>query len=1345
MMLLLSLSFGFQAQPPVITSLGIEQGLSNNYIVSITQDKEGFLWCATEEGLNKFDGTRFMNYYKHTGNISGNELNYIYADPIDPVIWIATQRDGLNAYNYEQNTLEVFTHTEELPSGLITNDITSIAPAVGGNLWISTYHRGVEYFNKRTKSFSHYNTSSFPNLISDNVWTILDDHNGFLYIGHVQHGMTVLSLDNKQVVNYRNNPSDRQSIPGNEVRCIYKDVNNNIWVGTNNGLALFDSETGKFIPVNGISQSILTSRIFDIRQMNDNKLWVATELNGVAVIDLKQHFFMSSGQPIIQYYTAGHNKYNLSASTIRCIFQDSFNNIWLGTYGRGIDFIGHAQPLFETYSYSSLPDDVNSLNNRIALSLCMDSEEKLWIGTDGSGVNVFENGKRIVVHSKKKGSLSHNTVQTAMKDTRGNIWLGSFMGGIDSYDNESEKFQRIIPDGGQDLDVRCFYEDTDGNIWAGTHKGIFVLDANTKQMIRHYDTENCQLPEEHIRAINQDNLGRIWIGTFGLGLAVYTKDMQLLADFSEYNGFCSNTVNHIFQDLQGLMWIATGEGLVCFTEPDSFYYKVFQREDGLHNTNIRAITEDGAGNIWFSSNDGISCFVREKKQFNNYNLFDKTPMGNFTSGAVTQDKKGTIYFGSNNGVRYFNPAFVLAKHNVPRVVITEMKIYESGVEQENDLCLNSFAGKSQNIQLNYKQNTFSISFNIQDYSLSKQVDYAYMLKGLDEAWYMVEDNNVIFRNVPYGRYEFLVNTRIRNQDWSDENTLSLPIHIKPPLWLAWWAIMLYMIIGILIVFFFLYAYKKRVNIQSFYEMEKKNREQEQELNNERLRFYTNIAHELRTPLTLILGPLEDLQKDTKLLPKQLQKISVVRQSALRLLNLINQILEFRKTETQNKKLCVSNANLAALVKETGLKYKELNMKQNVRFGVVVEKEDMFLYFDKEVVTILLDNLISNAIKYTDKGFIKISLYTTMRNDLSCTEIKVEDTGYGISQEEQERIFDRYYQAKSDRYVSGTGIGLALVKNLVALHEGEIRVESKSNEGSSFYFSLLTHNLYPNALHRDQEESKEKLPEDMTEVTEEFSSNEKLILLIVEDNADIREYISNSFSDSFDVVTASEGSEGCKAAFTHIPDIIVSDVMMPGMDGITFCQQIKEDVRTSHIPIILLTAKDSLQDKEEGYKSGADSYLTKPFSASLLHSRINNLLETRKKMAAQFILHASPGDKSAVFKESLNILDNEFLENLTQLIEKNLESEKMDISYLSNKLFMSSSTLYRKVKALTGISTNEFIRKIKMKNAEQLLLTGKYNISEVAFMVGMGSPIYFRQCFKKEFGISPSEYLKKLNQ
>ena len=496
------------------------------------------------------------------------------------------------------------------------------------------------------------------------------------------------------------------------------------------------------------------------------------------------------------------------------------------------------------------------------------------------------------------------------------------------------------------------------------------------------------------------------------------------------------------------------------------------------------------------------------------------------------------------------------------------------------------------------------------------------------------------------------------------------------------------------------------------------------------------------PYITILGPLEDMQKSNSLSGKDSQKISVIHQSAIRLLNLINQILEFRKTETQNKKLCVSRDNLAALVHEIGLKYKELNRKPEIDFCLEIEQEDMSLFFDKEVVTIILDNLISNAIKYTEKGTITLGLHQVVRNNIHHTEISVSDTGFGIAPDALPHIFDRYYQEGSEHQASGTGIGLALVKNLVVLHEGEIRVESSLNVGSTFYVSLLTDNTYPHVLHADSTEKTSDEKDEKEENIEPVHSG-KRILLIVEDNRDICDYIVESFSDDFEVRTAANGEQGLEQALGCIPDIIVSDIMMPVMNGIVMCRKLKEDLRTSHIPIILLTAKDSLQDKEEGYQVGADSYLTKPFSATLLHSRIHNLLESRKLLAERFNTNSILIDKRAAVAESMNKLDNEFLEKINKLIEDRLSSEKIDIGYLSDAMCMSNSTLYRKMKALTGLSTNEYIRKIKMQYAERLLLEGKYNISEVAFKVGINSTVYFRQCFKDEFGMAPSDYLKKI--
>lgn len=1335
---LLLLSVVSLAQPYSVKQLGIEKGLSNNYVVSIAQDKQGFLWFATEEGLNKFDGTRFITYLKNEDltrqGITGNELNCLLDDPQDSILWIGTQRAGLNAYDYVNNTFLCYRHDDENPESLITDDVTKIVAATDGNLWITTYWRGVDYFDKKAGKFIHYNTQTVPGLASDNIWSVVDGGDGKLYMGHVHHGFSVLSLKDKKVKNFMYDPEDPVSLPGNGVTCIYKDLSGNIWLGTDRGLALFNPEAENFIHFHH-SEDGVPHTVFDIRQFDGNKLWIAMEFGGIAILDLTQRMFLSPDQVRFQYIKEGDDEYSLSNSTVRCLFQDSFKNVWAGMWGGGINFLSHESSYFNVYSYSPIQHSGSSLNNKTASSVCVARDGKLWIGTDGGGINVFDKGKRVAVYKEETGDLTDNSIQAALCDSEGNLWFGSFMGGVDFYDVKKKSFHQIFPKDKTGEDVRALYEDAE-YVWIGTSNGIYKVRLHDKGIADHYTVEN-----NLVRCISKDNLNRLWIGTFGGGLGVFDEHFQCVKLFNVTSLFPSNTINTVYMDSQNRMWIGTGEGLVCFPSSQSWDYKVYRSEEGLSNVHIRAITEDNHGNIWVSTNKGISCYIAVKNSFYNYGRWDGVPIVGFMSGSVTHDYDGNIYFGSLNGLCRFNPEMVLAKREAPSAIMTGLRIFVPISERKSEEKMIELHGCPA-VRLSYMQNNFSVTFNIQNYALADQVEYAYMLKGLENSWYTVTDpNNVTFRNIPPGNYCFQVKTRIRNQEWADE-IASLDIRIDPPVWLTWWAKLFYILSGVSVLYFILHAYKKKLDMESLYELEKKNHEQEQELNNERLRFYTNITHELRTPLTLILGPLEDMQKSNSLSGKDSQKISVIHQSAIRLLNLINQILEFRKTETQNKKLCVSRDNLAALVHEIGLKYKELNRKPEIDFCLEIEQEDMSLFFDKEVVTIILDNLISNAIKYTEKGTITLGLHQVVRNNIHHTEISVSDTGFGIAPDALPHIFDRYYQEGSEHQASGTGIGLALVKNLVVLHEGEIRVESSLNVGSTFYVSLLTDNTYPHVLHADSTEKTSDEKDEKEENIEPVHSG-KRILLIVEDNRDICDYIVESFSDDFEVRTAANGEQGLEQALGCIPDIIVSDIMMPVMNGIVMCRKLKEDLRTSHIPIILLTAKDSLQDKEEGYQVGADSYLTKPFSATLLHSRIHNLLESRKLLAERFNTNSILIDKRAAVTESMNKLDNEFLEKINKLIEDRLSSEKIDIGYLSDAMCMSNSTLYRKMKALTGLSTNEYIRKIKMQYAERLLLEGKYNISEVAFKVGINSTVYFRQCFKDEFGMAPSDYLKKI--
>lgn len=547
-------------------------------------------------------------------------------------------------------------------------------------------------------------------------------------------------------------------------------------------------------------------------------------------------------------------------------------------------------------------------------------------------------------------------------------------------------------------------------------------------------------------------------------------------------------------------------------------------------------------------------------------------------------------------------------------------------------------------------------------------------------------------------------------------------------------------------------YQRHLRLKFELKAEKVNHEKEQKLNEERLRFFTNITHELRTPLTLILGPLDDISHSSDITKAVKHKLAVIYQSAVRLNELITQILEFRKTETDNRQLRVVKANVVDAVHEVSLKYEELAQKPDVAIKFVAPENPIMMYIDKEVIAIILDNLVSNAIKYTDQGNIDISVERRRSGERHLVDITVSDTGHGISATALPHIFDRYYQENGPHQASGTGIGLSLVKKLVTLHHGEVKVESNLEQGTSFIVTLDENEIYPDALRGDENASAKLQGNDtasgVLNLEEAVLSveNGKPLLLVVEDNREILDYVAESFIDEFDVLKAGDGREGLALALNKVPDVIISDVMMPNMDGNAMCRALKKDIRTSHIPIILLTAKDSFEAKEKGYDSGADSYITKPFTHLLLRSRILNLLQQRRrdKMLIQESKETNLAQKKEQLRESLNKVDQEFFDKLNKLIEENISGD-VDVNLISSNLAVSTSTLYRKMKALTGISTNEYIRKYKMQYAEHLLLEGKYSISEISFMVGMNSVAYFRRCFKAEYGEIPSEYLKKLQK
>ena len=1332
------------AQKYQVRPLDLEQGLSCNYVVSIAQDKYGFLWFATEEGLNRFDGNRFFTYYKQRDRqgISSSELNCVIDDAKEPVVWIGTKNDGLNSFNYQTEEWHSYKHDGKNPASIATNDITDIKRADNGKLWITTYWEGVELFDPATGRFTHFNKKRVKGLPDNQLWCVLDLGNGNILVGHVKGGLSIIDTQHLTARNFKHNDQDIFSISGNEVNSLYRDKKGTIWIGTNVGIDIYDPLSQHFLHV--ADQTVKNHRIYDFCELPNGNMLAATELVGIAVLDIANKSFAASTQIPCSFISEGWGDFNLTGNSVRSLLLDKYNNVWAGLYGSGINFLTQSVAPFSTIR-AGAPNQQERLTEKSVMGLVFDKKGQLWVGTDGKGLNVFSpERKRLATYEHEGG----NVVTAATRDSYGNLWFGSFNQGA-AVKMAGGGFRKVLPNASHE-DVRCFYEDDKKQMWIGTAHGIYVVDINQMKVVNTYHLGN-----DMVRAICMDAQHRVWVGYFGYGIEVFSPQMKRIKSFNSSNGekefIPSNAVNHLMHDSKGRIWAATNEGAICFDVKNRDKLVIYDQKQGMSNIHVRAIIEDEMHNIWMSTNRGISCLKAGRfGQFVNFTEKDNVVKANFNDGSVARSEQGDIYFGSAQGLCSFQPRQVLSVSHAPKTIITSLRLIR-GIEQPDSVI--NLAIRNH-ISLAYDENSFAVNFTVQNFAMENYVEYSYMLSGLQNDWITAQNGTITLRDIPPGTYQLQVRARIHNQPWSSE-IAEFTITIRPPFWLSWWAKLCYSLFVLAIVYLALRIYQRHLRLKFQLKAEMVNHEKEQKLNEERMRFFTNITHELRTPLTLILGPLDDISHSAGISKSVKHKLAVIHQSAVRLNELITQILEFRKTETDNRQLRVVKANVVDAVHEVSLKYEELAQKPDVAIRFVAPENPIMMYIDKEVIAIIVDNLISNAIKYTDQGNIDVSVERRRSGERHLVDITVSDTGHGISAKALPHIFDRYYQENGSHQASGTGIGLSLVKKLVTLHHGEVKAESNLEQGTSFIVTLDENEIYPDAL-RGDENADAKLQDDETTtsvVSDELNPEEnavgvngKPLLLVVEDNREILDYVAESFADEFEIFRAGDGREGLALALDKVPDVIISDIMMPNMDGNAMCRALKKDVRTSHIPIILLTAKDSFEAKEKGYDSGADSYITKPFTHSLLRSRILNLLQQRRrdKMLIQESKETNLAQKKEQLRESLNKVDQEFFDKLNKLIEENISGDVV-VSLIASNLAVSTSTLYRKMKALTGISTNEYVRKYKMQYAEHLLLEGKYSISEISFMVGMNSVAYFRRCFKAEYGEIPSEYLKKLKQ
>ncbi len=1188
-----------------LLSFAQEFRLSNRFVNDVAVDADDLVWVATEDGLNLFDGIAVRAFLKQTDGLPVNLVNDVLADRTAPRIWAALQKGGLACYDKESATF-TFYKAGTGADCLSDDDITHLEQGPDGTVWASTFLAGVDRLDPQTGTFIRYNATDFPGYREAPLQTFALFEQR-LILGYWSSGVSILSLADHSRIDLFHDPANPNSLPSDEIRSLLIDSHNRLWVGTLQGLALY-SVVGHDFTVFLPGQSI-----YDLKEDSQGRLLVAAGNGGVLALDIHEPGTLPADSPFERLVSISAGEHG----EVRSIESDRFGNLWIGTYDEGLLFRSGRRP----------------------------------------GAGILESPAVF-----KKASSGFETVP-----------------------------------GMPGVPVRDFVDDGE-RVWLATDDGVYLVDRARRRVLSSIQREDLE-PVDMVRALVRDRSGNLWVGTYGGGLAAYDPQQNLLAIYDADKGLGSDTVNHLLCDGRGRIWAATTAGLACFAEgplkaPERYTFK-----DGLPDENIRALAEDADYNLWMSTNNRITCLSADGGIVS-FDARHGLPDGNYYAGAVSTQPDGRILFDGTDGTGWVVPSVLLARKELPPVKILT---------------------RAEQLSTDYRDNYLQVRFCVPDFTFSRSVEYAYRILDLDPAWHPC-NTELEFNHLPYGRHTLQVRARQHSQEWG-EDYASANLEIRPPFWLTWWAKALYILLTL--------AAMAALAVYLSRQMARRNRRrlrhermiQERRVNEERMVFYTNITHELRTPLTLILGPLEDLAGDETVPGPARKRIDKVKHSAQQLLGLVNQILEFRKTETRNRELTVSYGDFSRCVEEIGSRFRDLSVDKSVEFKLAIEP-DVKMWFDEEAVTIILNNLLSNARKYTPSGQVVLSL---QQRD-GKVAVAVNDTGCGISADDLTHIFDRYYQVRGPHQASGTGVGLALVKNLCDIHHATLEVTSEPGRGSEFRVLFDPEEEYPEARRVGpvpvEEEPEPERPEE----------SGKVKILAVEDNTGILDYIQESLSQDYTVLRAVNGREGLKIAVRELPDIIVSDIMMPVMDGIDLCKAIRQDVRTSHIPVVLLTAKGSDEARAEGYEVGADSYLVKPFNKTLLLSRIRNLLDKRDRMKQQV-------SESGTAAE-LSVVDNQFLTRYTHYVEEHLSDEKIDIASLAREFAMSQSTLYRKVKAVAGISPNELIRNIRLSKAAEMLARTDQTIAEIAWATGFGSPVYFRNCFKERYGKTPSEYREK---
>lgn len=1292
-----------RAQYLISEHILINEGMSNNFILDMVLDNKGRLWVATESGLNAYNGSSFRSYNVSNSELSANMVNCLWYDEATDLVWAGTKGAGVCSVDPNTGVLTNYMTAD----GTLTN-VLDITPADNQRLWLISPNT-IMQFEPQTGKIEPLDLGPVSQYFRCGV----DDGNGNLVIGSHMHGASVLNARTHKLESLIIDDMEDQRINVNEV---IKDHRGRIWLATNVGLWFYLPGSNHLVPFHAIPREDISH----IEEIDDSNLWVTMRGKTLTVN-------LNDEQVTTIHFDGEYQMFD----EVQSLYQDRHGNIWVGGNGNGIEFISHQMPAFRKFfdapSWGIYADG-----------------DITWVGTENHVIG-FKGTHMVRDFKISTPTLSYGPVISINGDGKNLLYL-AVRNHCLALDKNTGKVSTITTPEGKDIDAITFYREEDGTFWITTVDGIYTL-SNGKAV--ECQPINQQIHRQSLHGIRRDKQGKIWVATYENGIYLFDSDFKLIRNLSQQTGFVSNSIQHLKFDSQDRLWMSTPDGPCCIPHtryPDQ--YMAYGYSDGLHDTSIRAIQEDKNGNIWMSTNNGISMLNFATQRFVNYNQSDYLPINNMNGGSLLL-ADGSIIFNSMQGLCLCYPDSLTSAQPPVSFNLLSMQLLSQEEAGNNQIVLPDAKGV---YHLEPEKSSFRLFFGATDYAHSQYMEYEYQTDNDGRRWTPCSRGVVTFRDLRPGSYNIRVRARTKGQAWSEQNVITTRIQIHQPWWWTFWAKALYLLIAIGTLTIIILHYLHRLRLTSELELERRKNLVEHEHNAERLQFFTNVTHELKTPLTLIQAPLEELLQDDQLPPAVKKRIQLVYDSSCRLTDLCNKLLDFRKTETNNHHLKVSLGNLGDLVKEVGQSFIELNTNPDLQFVVDIEEPQQHILFDGDVIRSILTNLLSNAVKYTPKGTIRLQMRQQQSDGRLLTLLSVSDTGYGIPASSLPHIFDRYYQVSGPHQASGTGIGLSIVKSLAELHKAQIKAESQEGAGSTFTLILDGSQTYPDAMHA---QSKVEVQAEKEAVVTDIHAEDdtRPILLLVEDDYQILNFMADALNTDYRILRAHNGQEGLDLATEHIPDIVITDLMMPVMNGNALCRKLKNDLRTSHIPVIMLTAKDTDDDKMEGYADGADSYLTKPFSLLMLRTRLQNILSARSRMMAwvnaQGLQPTSNGmaqPEASASEEApmptLSTYDQNFLRDVKAYIIEHIETDNIRMEDLAQSMHISHSTLYRKIKALTGQSGTEFIRKVRILHSAELLRSGHCNVSEAAYRCGFSNLAYFRTAFKESFGVTPSEYQKQ---